>query len=75
MFKIESMTNETLGSRILSVVDAFLLEYALLLIGLFCVFVVLFQVYYFYFRVDKHTDHVDILKRYIKLEMYKRYRK
>lgn len=68
------MNNETLGAKVLNQVDTFLLNNALILIGLVCIVYGLFQFYYSFRRVNRNTDNVDLSKRYVKLEMWRRYR-
>lgn len=68
------MNNETLGSKILTSVDTFLLNNCMILIGLVCIAYALFQFYYNFRRVNRNTDNIDMAKRYARLEMWRRYR-
>ena len=68
------MNKETLGSRILTIVDNFVINNAMIFIGVFCFLVILAELYYHYFRVCKTNDGLDIGKQYVKLEMLRRYR-
>lgn len=66
------MNNETLGARILTSIENFLLEHAVLYVGLFCIAYALCVFYYRYIRINRVTNNVDMLKQYVKLERIRR---
>lgn len=68
------MPNETLGAQILVIIDGFLLNNAALLIGLGCALISIAQFYYFYLRINRSTNDIDMGKQYVKLEMRRRYK-
>jgi len=72
--RIWSMQNNTLGQRILEAIDTFLLNNALILIGLACIVYGLCAFYYSFRRVNRNTDKIDLAKRYATLKMWRRYR-
>lgn len=69
------MNNETLGAKILNQIDTFLLNNALILIGLVCIAYGVFQFYYSFRRINRDTDNIDLAKRYVRIEMWRRYQR
>lgn len=68
------MNEETLGTKIATVLSTFFLNYGVLLIGLVCVSVIVLHWYVSYWQVNRDTDHVDLAKRYAVLELFRRYK-
>lgn len=68
------MQNETLGSKLLASFETFLLNNVFILIGLVFIFYGVLSFYYRFLYVNRDTDNVDLSKRYVKLEMFRRYR-
>ncbi len=66
--------DETLGSKILTTVDAFILNHFMLFLGIVCIIVFFAEIYYHYFRIVRSKDSLDIGNQYVKLEMKRRYR-
>lgn len=78
MMKIQSRRpsmpqHETLGARILSAIDGFVLNHALLFIGLFVVAVGVLEFYHHFLKINRNTDHIDIVKKYVTLKLLRRH--
>lgn len=68
------MNEVTLGEKVSTILGNFLINYGVLFIGLICLSVIILQWYLLYWQVNRDTDHIDLVKRYSVLELFRRYR-
>lgn len=63
-----------LGQQVILLFKQFVIEHCFLLtlLGIFCLAV--YDFYNQYLRINKNTDHIDIMERYINLQLRRRYK-
>lgn len=63
-----------LGQQVILLLKQFVIEHCFLLtlVGIFGLAV--FDFYNQYLRINKNTDHIDIMERYINLQLRRRYK-
>lgn len=66
---------ESLGQQILSATGMFLINNIFILILMVVTSVIGLDIYNRYFRINRNTDSIDLMTRYSKLQMCRRYTK
>lgn len=66
---------QSLGQIILQALYNFLLCNSFLLVLLGVIFFYSYSFYYRFFRINRNTDHIDLMSLYLEREMRKKYRK
>lgn len=66
--------NSALGQKIGLIIETFIVDHAFFFIVLGLLFAFAMDYYHRYLKVIKDTDHIDLIKRYVKLQMLRRYR-
>lgn len=64
----------SLGEILLKYIWAFCLNNSIELIGLSIVFLFVLDFYNSHVRVNRNTDHIDLMDRYIQLQLHRKYR-
>lgn len=63
-----------LGQVVILAVTTFVLNYAVLFIGLASIVIISLDFYNRFWRINRDTDNVDLINRYGKLSLLRRYK-
>lgn len=63
-----------LGQVVILAVTTFVLNYAVLFIGLASIVIIFLDFYNRFWRINRDTDNVDLINRYGKLSLLRRYK-
>lgn len=64
----------TLGQRIGLAIETVIMNHAMLFLLIFLLCVVAADFYYRFWRVNRDTDHVDLMKEYSNLQLRRKYK-